>query len=250
MTTDANLDVIKADWPLTDVLACTTTRRGGVSRSSYATLNLAAHVGDDDAAVADNRQRIRESLDLDHEPLWLNQVHGATVVDAADVAPDDAPPTADAVVSRDGRRTLGILTADCLPILLCSVENAEIAALHCGWRSLSSGIVAETIAALDSAGADLIAWLGPAISAPAFEVGDEVREAFVAGSDDAAACFTANERGRWQADLYGLARRYLAAAGVERVYGGGLCTFADERRFFSYRRDGRCGRMATLIGRR
>lgn len=244
------IDVVSADWPMHDVLACTTTRDGGVSRGRYATLNLAAHVGDDDAAVAANRRRMRDALDLEGEPLWLDQVHGATVVDAADVAADDPPPTADAVVSRDGLRTLGILTADCLPILLCSVANAEIAALHCGWRSLSSGIVAETVDALDSAGADLIAWLGPAISAPAFEVGDEVREAFLAGVGDADACFTANERGRWQADLYGLARRYLAAAGVERVYGGGLCTYGDSRRYFSYRRDGRCGRMATLIRRR
>ena len=146
-------------------------------------------------------------------------------------------------------RPIGVLTADCLPVLLCTADGSEIAALHCGWRSLVGGIVQTTVDTMRSDGADLVAWLGPAISQPAFEVGDEVRDAFLKGVADAAACFEQNERGRWQADLYGLARRYLAQVGVTQVCGGGLCTRSDESRFFSYRRDGETGRMATVIGR-
>ena len=189
------------------------------------------------------------SLELGAEPLWLNQVHGNTVVFSDAAAAASSPPTADAIVSSDGRDVLGILTADCLPLLLCSLECDELAAIHAGWRSLSTGIVADTVASMASRPGDLLAWFGPAISQPAFEVGDDVRDIFVAGVEDAATCFIPNERERWQADLYGLARQCLREAGVNRVHGGGLCTHADQRRFFSYRRDGQCGRMATIIFR-
>ena len=244
-----SIDFIAADWPADGVVAGTTTRLGGVSTASYATLNLAAHVGDDADAVQQNRRRLRESLGLNAEPLWLNQVHGNTVVFGDAVAAASSPPSADAIISSDGRDVLGILTADCLPILLCSLDSDELAAIHAGWRSLSSGIVAKTIASMTSKPGELLAWFGPAISQVAFEVGDDVRDSFVAGIGDAAACFTLNERERWQADLYGLARRYLRAAGVDRIHGGGLCTHSDQQRFFSYRRDGQCGRMATIIFR-
>ncbi len=234
--------LIRAEWPAPPgIVAVTTSRVGGVSEGPWSSLNMAMHVGDRTEAVAENRRRAIADVPLPSEPVWLQQVHGTRVVRAADGPPQDA----DAIVS-DGR-PIGVLTADCLPVLLCSTRGDEIAALHCGWRSLAGGIVANTVDAMRSDAAELIGWLGPAISQPAFEVGAEVREAFLAGVADAGECFEANERGRWQADLYGLARRYLAEAGVSRVFGGGLCTWADGERFFSYRRDGETGRMATII---
>jgi len=240
------VEILAADWPAPDdIVAGVTTRAGGVSRGSHATLNLAAHVGDAEDAVAENRRRFVAAAGLPGEPAWLDQVHGDRVVDAASPAPQEA----DAVVSRDGRAVLAILTADCLPVLLCSTATPEIAALHCGWRSLSGGLVQNTVDRLRSAPSALMAWLGPGISQSAYEVGDDVRDVFLAGIDDAAACFQPNARGRWQADLYALARRYLAQAGVTAMYGGGYCTHDDERRFFSYRRDGATGRMASFITR-
>lgn len=242
-----SLELIAADWPATHVVACSTTRTGGVSDGVYASLNLGAHVGDQVDAVAENRRRLVTACDLPREPLWLNQVHGLYVIHSGAAAFKEAPPNADAVVSRDGRDVLGILTADCLPIMLSSTSRREIAAIHCGWRGLSGGIVAVTVDAMTSEPNELMAWLGPAISQPAFEVGDDVRDIFLAGVENAATCFEPNDNKRWQADLYGLARLYLAAAGVERSHGGGFCTYADDQRFFSYRRDGQCGRIATLI---
>jgi YfiH family protein len=238
------VEILAADWPAPDgFVAGTTTRAGGVSRGRYTTLNLGGHVGDHADDVAENRRRFVAAAGLPREPAWLTQVHGADVAEAGSPGPREA----DAVVSRDGGAPLGILTADCLPIVLCSVATRETAALHCGWRSLAGGLVANTIGRLESPPSSLMAWLGPAIAQAAFEVGDDVRDIFLAGVDDAAACFEPNARGRWQADLYALARRYLAAAGVTSVYGGGLCTYRDEQRFFSYRRDGSTGRMATFI---
>jgi len=236
--------LIYADWPAPgNIFAATTTRHGGVSQGRWSTLNMAMHVGDHTDDVAENRRRVVSEASLPQDPVWLQQVHGVHVVRAADGPPQEA----DAVIS-DGR-PIGVLTADCLPVLLCSTDGDEIAALHCGWRSLAGGIVANTVGTMQSDPGDLIAWLGPAISQPAFEVGAEVRDAFLEGVDDAEACFEPNDRGRWQADLYGLARRYLAASGISRVYGGGLCTRGDEEAFYSYRRDGETGRMATVIAR-
>lgn len=244
-----SVEIVSADWPATGVFGGTTTRVGGVSNAAYSSLNLAAHVGDDAAAVRKNRQRVCTAMRLPSEPLWLNQVHGTGVQVVDGLTISRGPQTADAIVSKDGRHVLAILTADCLPVLLCSSSRNELAAVHCGWRSLSAGIVAETITRMSSPPADLVAWLGPAISQSAFEVGDDVRDVFLAGVEDAVSCFDANENDRWQADLPGLVRRYLAAAGVDAVYHSGLCTYRDESRFFSYRRDGQCGRMATLLFR-
>ena len=239
-----SVGLVRADWPApAGIFAATTTRAGGVSEGRWSSLNMAMHVGDRAESVAENRRRFVADTGLPRAPVWLRQVHGARVVRAADGPPAEA----DAVIS-DGR-PIGILTADCLPMLLCSDAGDEVAALHCGWRSLAGGIVANTVAAMDSDPAELIGWLGPAISQPAFEVGGEVRDAFLGGADDAAPCFEPNDRGRWQADLYGLARRCLAASGIACVHGGGLCTRADEETFFSYRRDGETGRMATVIAR-
>ncbi|MDJ0939833.1 MAG: peptidoglycan editing factor PgeF [Woeseiaceae bacterium] len=239
------LELVVADWPAPpNVRAGCTTRAGGVSEGVYTALNLGAHVGDESGAVAENRRRFVTAVELPGEPLWLRQVHGVHVSDAAQYDPDEE---ADAIVSADGSDVLGIMTADCLGILLCADDASETAALHCGWRSLSGGLVARTVERMRTPPERLLAWLGPAIAQPAFEVGSEVREVFMAGIDDAADCFVQNERGRWQADLYGLARRYLDAVGIVSVHGGGLCTFADRERFFSYRRDGQTGRLCTFI---
>lgn len=239
---------IAADWPAPDsVVAGTTLRSGGVGQGKYGSLNLAAHVGDDPIAVAANRQRFRRDCSLPAEPLWLHQVHGTEVVQAPCAR---TPAAADAIITRAAGMVCAILTADCLPVVLSAEDGSEVAACHAGWRGLSDGILEKTVAAMDTGAKRILAWFGPAISQPAFEVGPEVRARFLAWNAAAADCFTSNEQGRWQADLYGLARRRLAACGVSRVFGGGLCTHAEPERFFSHRRDGRCGRMATFIFRR
>jgi YfiH family protein len=184
---------------------------------------------------------------LPREPRPLNQVHGAIAVRWRDITPGAPAPEADAIVSDRSGSLCVVRTADCLPVLLCSSDGSEIAAVHAGWRGLAAGVIEAAIEALQTRPVDLLAWLGPAISQPAFEVGGEVREAFVAVSPDAGAAFAPNPRGRWQADLYLLARQRLAAVGVESVYGGGLCTHADPQNFYSYRRDGSTGRMLSFV---
>jgi YfiH family protein len=236
---------ITPEWPApSNVRAAATVRAGGVSAGSFASLNLAMHVGDESGAVAENRRRLRDMLTLPAEPTWLNQVHGATVVEAG---PYEAPPTADAAFARSAKRVCAVQTADCLPVLICDRDGTRVAASHAGWRGLAGGVLRATVEALATAPAQLMAWLGPAIEQDAFEVGDEVREAFLALDAANAAAFRINERGRWQADLYELARRELARLGVGAVHGGGFRVHADRERFFSYRRDSRTGRMASLI---
>jgi YfiH family protein len=241
-----NVAWIRADWPApAGVVAGTTTRVGGVSEGVYASMNLGAHVGDDPARVAENRQRFVAACGLGNEPEWLTQVHGTAVRTAGDAAPIEA----DAAIAREAGATVAVLTADCLPILLCARNGEEIAAIHAGWRGLAAGVVEATMTRMQTAPEHLLAWIGPAIAQPAFEVGGEVRAAFVETDPGAESCFVENDRGRWQADLCALARRRLGATGVRSVHGGGLCTFADSERFFSFRRDGQCGRMATFIHR-
>lgn len=244
-------DWITADWPApANIVAGTTTRRGGVSSGRYASLNLGAHIGDQPEHVVENRRRFVAMCDLPGEPCWLRQVHGIQVVCAGATDVDGGPPQADAAIGRGIGDSCAIMTADCVPILLCSIDGHEIAAAHGGWRGLAGGVVAATVKEMSAAPGSLIAWLGPAISQDSFEVGDDVRDAFTALDAESAACFRANDRGRWQADLYGLARMWLASAGVTAVHGGEYCTAADPQQFFSHRRDGSCGRMATFIHRR
>ena len=240
------IGVFAPDWPLPPgVHAASTTRLGGVSVGVYAGLNLGDHVGDEPRAVAANRAALGRALELPAPPLWLSQVHGCRIA-----GPNDPPGiNADAGYADRPGVVCAVLTADCLPVLLCSDDGREVAAVHCGWRGLAAGIVGHCVARFAAAPGTLSAWLGPAIGPAAFEVGAELREAFVNGDSGTAACFAAGDGGRWLADLFGLARRALAAAGVQRVYGGGICTVADARRFYSYRRDGRTGRMASLIWR-
>jgi purine-nucleoside/S-methyl-5'-thioadenosine phosphorylase / adenosine deaminase len=239
------LHFIEADWPAPkNVRAVASTRAGGVSIGPYASLNLGAHVGDEASAVRENRLRLRNALALPSEPLWLSQVHGTAVVEAV---PHSAPPTADASYSRSPGHACAVLTADCLPVLFCDRDGTGVAAAHAGWRGLAGGVLESALRAIGSAPDRVLAWLGPAIEQDAYEVGAEVREQFVAASADNAHAFKANDRGRWQADLYDLARRELARLGVTQVFGGGLRCHADRDRFYSFRRDGTTGRMATLV---
>jgi len=234
---------LRPDWPVLErVRALFTLRRGGVSTGACASLNLGTHVQDDPAAVAENRRRIRVGFDLPAEPVWLSQVHGARVLRLEGAA--GAGEAADAVVTGDAGRVCAIQVADCLPVLFAARDGSVVGAAHAGWRGLAAGVLENTVAALGVPPAQLLAWIGPGIGAPHFEVGPEVRDALGAGAPEA---FLANARGRWQCDLVVLARRRLTALGVTGIHGGGWCTYADPDNFYSHRRDGRSGRMAALI---
>ena len=246
--TPNNKALIVPDWPAPpQVRALQTTRQGGVSRPPYASLNLGHHVGDDRSAVATNRALLRESLAGGGEPLWLEQVHGTRVVDAASCSPVDPPEQADASFSREPGVVCTVMTADCLPVLFCADDGSVVAAAHAGWRGLLAGVLEETVTALAVPASTVLAYLGPAIGPQAFEVGDEVRTAFVAADAALAGAFKPARPGKWLADLYMLARLRLAGQGVVRIYGGDFCTHSDDYRFFSYRRDGQTGRMASMI---
>ncbi len=235
---------IVPDWPApASVRALSTTRAGGVSVAPYDSLNLGTHVGDDPANVTANRAQVRRIVPS--EPAWLNQVHGTVVVDAASAS---GVPDADASVSRAPGAVCVVMTADCLPVLLCDRAGTVVGAAHAGWRGLHGGVIEATVAAMHVAPADVIAWLGPAIGPSAFEVGDEVRAAFVAADAAAVTAFMpAGQPGKWLADIYLLARQRLAALGVKAIYGGDCCTVSESSRFFSYRRDGVTGRMGSLV---
>ena len=231
------------DWPApATVRAAMTTRAGGASAGPWASFNLASHVGDDPAAVAENRCRLRAALDLPSEPSWLQQVHGHVVARL----PGPLPEAADAAVAFGRDAVCAVLVADCLPVFLASRDGDRVGVAHAGWRGLAAGVLEATVVALGCDPARLVAWLGPAIGPQAFEVGEEVRSAFTAQDAAAAALFHPGRAGRWLADLPALARRRLMACGVASVHGGGTCTVSDPARFYSYRRDGVTGRMAAL----
>jgi YfiH family protein len=203
-------------------------------------------VGDAPGAVAQNRRLLREALALPAEPVWLDQVHGTHVLDADAMTPAGQA-LADAAVTHQSGQVLAVLVADCLPVLLARQDGTAIGVAHAGWRGLAAGVIERTVEALGASGTPLQAWLGPAISAAHFEVGAEVRAAFLAHDEQAQACFSANARGRWQCDLPGLARQRLMALGIRSIEDSKLCTFGDPARFFSYRREGQTGRIAALI---
>ena len=235
--------LITPDWPApANVRALQTTRKGGVSDSPYASFNLGSHVGDNPLAVSRNRMLLAPLLPS--EPVWLNQVHGITVADAGRAG---CLPEADASVSTHPGAVCVVMTADCLPILLCDEQGSVVGAAHAGWRGLCDGVIEATVSAMNVPAPTLMAWLGPAIGPTVFEVGDEVRTAFVAKQPQAAQAFVAAAEGKWMADIYQLARLRLQALGIHRIYGGDLCTYSDAERFYSYRRDGVTGRMATFI---
>jgi YfiH family protein len=239
--------LLAADWPAPPgVVAFTTLRHGaGVSTAPFDHFNLGSRCGDTPEAVAGNRAELAQRFGLPSPPRWLRQVHGTTVA----VEPGVDEPEADAAVTRTPGTVLAILTADCLPVVFAADDSGEVAAAHAGWRGLAAGVLEATVAAMQAAPERVLAWLGPCAGPQAYEVGQEVFDAFLARDPRAAAVFAATRPGHWRVDLYALARQRLLAAGVSRVHGGGLCTISDPQRFYSHRRDQRTGRMATLVWR-
>lgn len=237
--------LITPEWPVpAQVTACSTLRRGGVSQPPFDSLNLGLHVGDSPSDVARNRAILATSAGFPDRPFWLNQVHGTTVAVLDNTTPPG--PEADAVYTCTPGKVCAIMTADCLPVLFCTRDGREVAGAHAGWRGLCAGVLESTLACFSAAPPEIMAWLGPAIGPQQFEVGAEVREAFVSHSQQAASAFIA--RGdKYLADIYGLARQRLEQQGVTAIYGGTECTVSEPARFFSYRRDVRTGRMASFI---
>lgn len=242
----SELPLIVPDWPAPSwVQAACTTRVGGVSKPPWDSLNLGTHVGDNPEDVAKNRALLGEWAETGAQSFgWLKQVHGTDVA----LLPQAGEITADASVTSQSGAVCVVMTADCLPVLFCDPAGRRVAAAHAGWRGLCEGVLERTVERLGNP-SGLLAWLGPAIGPDQFEVGAEVREAFLLKDPQAARAFVPSPRhsGRYLADLYQLARQRLVAAGVRQVYGGGFCTVTDRDRFFSYRLDGQTGRMASLI---
>lgn len=238
-----NPNWIIPDWVApVRVRACSTTRAGGISSGSYAGLNLGAHVGDDLGRVRTNRARLCRMAKLPAEPVWLNQVHGQRVVV---IDPEASATIADASMTRMSGVVCAVMTADCLPVLLCAADGSVVAAIHAGWRGLAAGILESTILALGTS--DVLAWLGPCIGPERFEIGEDVRDALLCRYPDAEDAFRPGQNGRHLADLSLIARAALKRAGIRHIHGGLWCTYSDPERFYSYRRDGITGRMASLI---
>lgn len=238
--------VIKPDWPApAHVKAYTTLRHGGVSVAPYDSFNLAQHVGDDPAHVEQNRAILKKMLNLPNEPIWLEQVHSTIALPAT---PENQGKTADAAFTNQANRICVVMTADCLPVFLCDRAGTHVAVIHAGWRGLANGVIENTLTMLNVPRENLMAYLGPAIGANAYEVGDEVRQFFLDAHSEAIHAFTPSPNQRWLADMYALARLRLRLEGVMDIYGGEYCTYSDKEQFFSYRRDGsKTGRMASLI---
>lgn len=226
------------------VCACVSLRGGGHSQGAYAGFNLSDRAGDDDEHVRQNRRLLKTALNLPAEPIWLEQVHGKRVIEPGKTT----DLCADAAVAFEAHKVCAVLTADCLPILLCDRAGTRVSAVHAGWKGLAQGIVAEAVRVMDCLPDTLLAWLGPAIGSDAYQVGDDVRDAFLASDERYALAFLPDNLGRWTANLCCLARVQLNLLGVKAVYGGRYCTYTDKDKFFSYRRDGGVtGRMASLI---
>ena len=242
------VEFLRPDWPApANIHACTSTRNQGFSQPPFESFNPASHVGDSSQAVQRNRQLLVQQLKLPAEPLWLDQVHGVSVVD---VSKDEmASYRGDACFSRETNRVCAVMTADCLPVLFCDRQGQTVAAAHAGWRGLLAGVLESTLETMACPSEDILVWLGPAIGPDNFEVGEEVYQAFVQQSAANAAAFEANRPGHYLADIYQLARLRLHNRGIAHIYGGDHCTFQEQDRFFSYRRDGQTGRMVSLIWR-
>ncbi len=238
-------DWIIPSWPAPQqVHAVITTRNGGYSQSPYNSLNLGDHVGDEQAKVAKNRVLVTERLHLPSEPSWLQQVHGCRVLEAGECGSDNC---ADASTTTIPGNVCAVMTADCLPLLLCNRAGTRVAAVHAGWRGLADGVIEAAMSRFTEPGDELLAWLGPAIGPDRFEVGDEVRDIFITANQSDNDAFVAKGPGKWLADIYGLARTRLLSEGCGYIGGGDYCTVTEIERFFSYRRDGITGRMAALI---
>lgn len=242
----AHNNLFAADWPCPpNVRTLISTRQGGVSQGCFASLNLGTHVGDQAEHVARNRAIVQTHVPV---PLaYLQQTHSTIVVSAAEAAEAAHPVEADASFDRSGHAACAVMTADCLPVLLCDHSGSVVAAAHAGWRGLAGGIVQQTINAMGVPPLELMAWLGPAIGPEAFEVGEDVRHAFCSGHPEAEAAFTPIGGSKYLADIYALARRILQREGIGQIYGGNRCTVLERDTFFSYRRDGQTGRMVSAI---
>ncbi len=255
--TDLMVNWLNADWPTpSNIIAGVTTRKGGVSEGVYSTNNLALHVGDNTLSVKKNRIALDKSLSGEKHWQWLDQVHGNSVVEALSLSMTTSLraisiPQADACYTQQSNTVCTVLTADCLPILICNKQGSEVAAVHAGWRSLCNGVIENTIAAMQSAAEDLLVWFGPAIGANQFEVGEDVRQAFMQANCGALSevVFKPIEEkpGKYLSDIYQLATIRLQALDVSAIYGGQYCTVSDKHSFYSYRRDGETGRMASFI---
>lgn len=236
---------LTVNWPAPNhIKAITTTRNGGQSIAPYDSLNLGDHVGDDPVLVASNRRILIKNAYLPTEPLWLEQTHSINAIDANQWQPEVE---ADAIMSNSANIVCAVMTADCLPVLITDRAGSQVAAVHAGWRGLQAGIIENTLAKFKAPSSEIIVWLGPAIGPQAFEVGPEVKAAFLAVDPLAESAFVSTYADRYLADIYQLARQRLTAQGITAVYGGDYCTFNEKQRFFSFRRDGVTGRMATLI---
>ncbi len=218
------------------------TRLGGYSRPPWEGLNLGGHVGDDPSAVSANRRWLFQMIGMPESACWLQQVHGVRVVSASSQTCE-----ADASITGEPGKLCAVMTADCLPILLCDKQGSQVAAVHAGWRGLAAGVIENALDGFDRPPQDILVWLGPAIGPSAFEVGSEVRQTFIQQDPQAAHAFESNRKDHWLADIYQLAKLRLSRKGVQQVFGGDYCTYSDAKRFFSYRRDGQTGRMASLI---
>lgn len=243
------MQFIKPNWPAPDnIFAFTTTRQKGNSLAPYASFNLAMHVGDELFKVEHNRQLLRQQLNLPSEPNWLQQIHGDTVAVFNNLQ-NESNPIADAAVTQTPNTICTVLTADCLPILLCNKKGTLVSAIHAGWRGLAKDVIENTIQTMETPPSELLAWLGPAIGPLAYEVSEDFVDTFISFDQRARQAFKAkpNTKNKWLANIYLLAKQRLAALGVNSIYGGEYCTFSDETNFYSFRRDGVTGRMATLI---
>ncbi len=232
------------EWPAPDnIVALCTNRKQGKSQPPWDSYNLATHVGDDLSKVLGNRTLLKQQAQLPADPEWLNQTHSTDVITLSDTSCRKG----DASITQQINQVAVVLTADCLPLLVCNQQGTEVAAIHAGWKGLLDGIVINTIRAMASSPADLLVWLGPAISQKHFEVGSEVKQQFGQAYTQTEQHFNPNNAGKFQADLYGLVTDQLSSLGVKRIYGGDFCSYTQKDLFFSYRRDGVTGRMASLI---
>ncbi|VAW57552.1 FIG00003370: Multicopper polyphenol oxidase [hydrothermal vent metagenome] len=262
-----NINIITPDWPAANNIRafCTTrnypgnekdsrpTRNAALSDNTYDNFNLALHVQDDPLRVKANRRHLIKQFNLPHEPVWLDQVHGCELIDIANVQTleltDKSSVTlkADASYSTKPNRICTILTADCIPVLICNKQGTKVAAAHAGWRGLGNGVIETAVSSLNEAPDEILVWLGPAIGADVFEVGEEVRDFFVKKQPESIVAFKQNRANHYLADMAKLARLRLQRLGIEAVYGGEYCTYTDQNRFYSFRRDVKTGRQASLI---
>ena len=244
MKSEASIEIIEAKWNAPSrVKALCTTRQGGFSQPPYDSLNLATHVGDDDQSVSRNRELLCNSLRLPAEPCWLEQTHSTRVVSLE----SDSSRLADAAITREADTIAIVMTADCLPILLCNRSGTEVAVIHAGWRGLVDGVIESTVNGMISPADQLLAWIGPGISQQCFEVGSEVRDFFIARNRADDSHFLANRPAHWLCDLNGLATATMARLGIAEISRAGYCSYRDDSHYFSYRRNALTGRMASLI---